>query len=234
MKALYVALVRLLRRLLEKSRVLPRLDRLGRRSRTALWLRSWLAIYDVRDLIALDLPWWTFEATDVVADHLSEHPGSRVFEWGSGASSVWLGRRSGRVTSIEHDAGWGDRMKGLLPANVEQLVVPPVRESAPIVASHKAGNEGLDFSEYAAAIDRFHDAFDLIVIDGRAREACLVRAVGRLAPGGLIVFDNVDRSRYRDAIAAVGEQIEVRWTRGRTPCLPYPTRTALIWRREQE
>ena len=66
------------------------------------------------------------------------------------------------------------------------------------------------------------------MIDGRAREACLARAVDRLAPGGVIVFDNVDRRRYRDAIDALGDSVEVTTTRGLTPALPYPTRTALL------
>ena len=70
--------------------------------------------------------------------------------------------------------------------------------------------------------------FDVIVIDGRAREACLAKAVDRLRPDGLIVFDNVDRQRYVDAIDTLGPRVEVVMTRGLTPALPYPTRTALL------
>jgi len=40
----------------------------------------------------------------------------------------------------------------------------------------------------------------------------------------------VDRERYRDAIAAAPVAVEVEWTRGLTPALPYPTRTALVRR----
>jgi predicted O-methyltransferase YrrM len=97
-----------------------------------------------------------------------------------------------------------------------------------MVGSRKKGFAGQDFSAYVAAIDSVTGSFDVIVIDGRAREACLAAAVGRLAPGGVIVFDNVERRRYRKAIASLGSTIAVdaRW--GRTACLPYPTRTALI------
>lgn len=96
------------------------------------------------------------------------------------------------------------------------------------MGSRKRGYEGLDFTAYCAAIDDVPGVFDLVVIDGRAREACLGAAVARLAPGGLIVFDNVDRRRYVEAIDALGDRVRVTMTRGLTPALPYPTRTALI------
>ncbi len=183
----------------------------------------------MRELVALDTPWWTFEAADVVAAHLAERPEGRVFEWGSGASTAWLSRRAGEVVAVEHDAEWAEQVRPLAGPGVRVLTVPPVPSSDPAVPSHKPGFEGLDFSAYVAAVDDQDGVFDLVVIDGRAREACLGRAVPHLAEDGLIVFDNVDRRRYRDAIAAQ-PGIEVRWTRGLTPSLPYPTRTALIRR----
>ena len=79
-----------------------------------------------------------------------------------------------------------------------------------------------------AAVDDTDGTFDLVVVDGRARNACFHRAVPRLAPGGVLVFDNVDRQRYRDAIASSPVGVDVEWTRGLTPALPYPTRTALV------
>jgi hypothetical protein len=94
--------------------------------------------------------------------------------------------------------------------------------------SEKDGFEGLDFSTYVAAVDQTSGPFDLIVVDGRARGACFERAISRLAPEGILVFDNVDRQRYRDAIAASPVPVDVEWTRGLTPALPYPTRTALV------
>jgi hypothetical protein len=225
-KTAYVRAVRAVRAALRLTRVLALLDRLAARSRTVLWVRSWLSVYDLEDLLAFDVPWWTFAAADRVEDFLARRPGSRVFEWGSGASTVWLGRRCGTVFSVEHDAAWADRMRSSLPGNARVQLVPPAPGGA--VPSAKPGFAGLDFADYVAAIDDVAGPLDLIVIDGRAREACLDRAVERLASGGLIVLDNVDRARYREAIARFGQRLDVVWTRGRTPALPYPTRTALI------
>lgn len=227
-KSTYVSLVRLLRRSGARIGVLQLLDRWARRSRSGLWVRSWFAIYDLEDMVRLGVPWWTFAAMDQVDEFLGTKASPRVFEWGSGASTVWLARRSHSVLSMEHDGEWASRMSAHLPSNATIRTVAAVEGRNPAVGSRKSGFECKDFSAYVSAIEEEEGSFDLIVIDGRAREACLAKAVGQLAPGGLIVFDNVDRERYRDSIAAFGERLAVSWTRGRTPSLPYPTRTALI------
>lgn len=226
-KKLYVRLARALRAVLAATGLLGLLDRWAARSRTGAWIRSLLGIYDAADLVQLDTPWWTYAAADIVDARLAARPGARVFEWGSGASTVWLARRAARVTAVEHDVEWAELVRGMVPENATVRVVRPETPAVPVVTSSRAGCEGMDFSRYVAAIEG-EGPFDLIVIDGRAREACLVPALEHLHPDGVIVFDNVDRVRYRNAIAAVADRVDVRWTRGRTPGLPYPTRTALL------
>ncbi|WP_134742028.1 class I SAM-dependent methyltransferase [Nocardioides sp. 503] len=233
-KTAYVAGVRALRRALGAIGLLRLLDRWAARSRAGLWLRSLLSIYDLEDLLRHDVPWWTFAASDRVETFLAARPEARVVEWGSGASTAWLSRRAGSVTSVEHDASWAEIVRPVLPANASVRVVAPVPATgaAGQALSGKPGFEGLDFAEYVAALDDLDGPFDLVVVDGRAREACFTRAVVRLAPGGMLVFDNVDRERYRAAIAASPVPVDVEWTRGLTPALPYPTRTALVRRRD--
>ena len=230
MKKTYVASARTLRRLLARVGLLGALDRWAARDRAGLWVRSLLSIYDLPDLLRYDVPWWTFEASDRVAGFLRERPQARVFEWGSGASTVWLSRRSGSVTSIEHDAQWAGHVRPVLPGNAVVHVVEPAPATGgpEQVLSEKPGFEGLDFRAYVDSLDDSDGTFDLVVVDGRARNACFHRAVSRLAPGGVLVFDNVDRARYREAIATSPIPVDVEWTRGLTPALPYPTRTALV------
>ena len=230
MKTVYLSCARALRRVLAAVGLLALLDRWADRSRTGLWLRSLLSIYDLEDLLRHDVPWWTFEASDRVAGFLATRPDARVFEWGSGASTAWLSRRAGSVTSIEHDASWAALVQPVLPDNaVVHVVAPmPAGGSPAEQLSEKPGFEGLDFARYVDAMEHVEGDFDLVVVDGRARNACFHRAVTRLAPGGVLVFDNVDRQRYRDAIADSPVRLDVEWTRGLTPALPYPTRTALV------
>jgi hypothetical protein len=190
-------------------------------------VRSWFAVHDLHDLLPLDTPWWTFEAADRVEAFLRTRPGARVFEWGSGASTVWLAARAGHVTSVEHDGAWAREVRSVLPANAELLLAEPTPSGRPATGSRKPGFAGLDFTAYVDRIDVVDGDLDLVVVDGRAREACLAKALPRLAPGGLLVLDNVERARYRDALAAHPD-VQVQWTSGRTPSLPYPTRTALV------
>ena len=101
----------------------------------------------------------------------------------------------------------------------------PVESTTPEVPSAKEGHAGLDFAAYVAAIDDVEGPFDLIVVDGRAREACLRAALPHLADDGIVVFDNTRRKRYRQAMAAA--RVTIDRTTGLTPTLPYPDETSL-------
>lgn len=240
MKQLYVRGAQAAAAPLRATGVLDRLEQRAPRSRTAAWAASLVGIHDLDALVRLDLPWWTFDAAERVEAWLCARPGARVLEWGSGASTLWLAARAGEVHSVEHHAGWAQALAPRLPASVDLRVVEPVASPDPAVGSAKPGHAGLDFSAYVDAIDDVPGELDLVVIDGRAREACLPRALARLAPDGLVVFDNVDRRRYVDAIDAAltvdrvarstAAPLRTTMTCGLTPALPYPTRTALLSR----
>lgn len=195
------------------------------------WAFSLTKVHDSLAIAALDVPWWTYGAIDAVTAWFEAHPGPvRVFEYGSGASTLWLARRADEVHSVEHHRGFGDMMLGELAPldHVRLQVIEPVESSRPVVPSAKEGHRGLDFARYVAAIDDIEGDFDLVVVDGRARQACLDRARPRLAADGIIVFDNSGRRRYREAISASG-LVEQRFF-GLTPTLPYPECTSLLRR----
>jgi hypothetical protein len=201
----------------------------SRDQRTKHWMYSLTRAYDSLAIAELDVPWWTYRAVDVVEAWLAAHPKPvRVFEYGSGASTLWLAKRADEVHSVEHHREFGEHLRGSLAplANVDFRIVEPVPSSDPVVGSHKEGAAGLDFADYVASIDDVPGEFSLIVIDGRAREACLERARHRLEPGGVIVFDNTRRRRYREAIQRSG-MAERRLT-GLTPTLPYPDQTSIL------
>ncbi len=233
-KSQYVSGVRVVRSGLDRVGALSALDRWAQHSTTGTWARSLLSIHDADELAALDVPWWTLDSAARVDAFLVGRRAARVFEWGSGASTIWLARRSASVTAVEHDLRWAQTVRELLPADAAvdlHTAAPRPATGAPGEArSQKAGAQDLDFREYVDVIDLVGGEYDVIVVDGRAREECLVRAVEHLAEDGIIVFDNVDRKRYRDAIAALQPAMHVTWTRGRTPGLPYPTRTAILRR----
>ena len=200
-----------------------------RDDRVRHWAYSLFKVHDSLAIAAMDVPWWTYAAIDTVELWLETRPGHlRAYEYGSGASTVWLARRFGEVHSVEHHRGFGEKMARELAAvdNVTLRIVEPTASSAPAVPSLKEDHGGLDFEEYVRSIEDTDGDFDLVVVDGRAREACLAAAVPRLARGGIIVYDNSWRRRYRPAIQSCG--LREHRLRGLTPTLPYPDQTSIL------
>jgi len=229
LKSAYVSAARAGRSAARSAGLLASLES-RRFDRASVWFRSLFAIYDIEDMASLDLPWWTLEAAEKADAFLKARPEARVFEYGSGASTIWLARRAASVTSVEHDAHWhplvADKIADHPNAQVK-LVLPDKRPAPdPIYGSTKPGWRGRTFRNYVHAIDSEPGLFDVIVIDGRARVACLKRSVSRLAKNGMIIFDNTNRPAYRRAIEALG--LPVQRTSGLTACLPYPDETTLI------
>jgi hypothetical protein len=215
-------------RILERVGLLDE-DPPPRQQRLRHWAYSLTRAHDSLGIAALDVPWWTYGAIDEVERWLSGRDGDvHAFEWGSGASTIWLARRVASVHSVEHHAEFGAMIQSELAAfpNATLDIVEPVPSDSPAVGSAKEGHDGLDFSSYVEHIDTVGGTFGLIVVDGRAREVCLTNALDHLAPDGVIVFDNTLRRRYRRAIEAA-PLVERRF-RGLTPTLPYPDQTSIL------
>lgn len=176
------------------------------------WFSSLFAIYDTDRMIALDLPWWNVEATREISDFLAVRGNARIFEYGSGASTVWLAKRCGEIITVEHDKPWLDTFQRQTKGhNNVSLLYRPIDN----------GPDG-----YVKAIDEFDGEFDMIVVDGRHRSACLRQAESRLKKGGIVLFDDSGRARYRDAIEG-SALVETRHY-GRSYCVPYPDYTSLM------
>lgn len=229
LRGVYVAGVHGARRAAEVSGLLGWLSR--SRSPRLRHLRTLFAIHDVAELARLDLAWWSYPAMRQVEQFLAARPSPRVFEFGAGASTLWLARRASEVHSVEHDQAFAARVRELLDGTERvslHAVAPTPATAATTVRSGRRGHQDLDFADYVATIDQVGGMFDLVVVDGRARVECLNRALDHLEPGGLVVFDNIRRRRYREVLRRPGLRVEL--LRGATPALPYPTTTGLITR----
>lgn len=227
----YAACAQATGRLLERVGILGE-DPPPRDERLRHWAYSLTRAHDSIGIAELDVPWWTYGAIDEVERWLAGREGDvRTFEWGSGASTIWLARRVTSVSSVEHHREFGEMIQVQLAAwpNANLDIVEPVPSESPAIGSAKEGHGGLDFSAYVHHIDEVDGMFGLIVVDGRARDACLAAALSHLETDGIIVFDNTMRRRYRQAIAAA--PVVERTFRGLTPTLPYPDQTSILTRR---
>lgn len=140
-------------------------------------------------------------------------PDMRVFEYGSGGSTLFFAYRAANVVSIEHNQLWWQRVADAIHArqfkNVDLRLIEPegtrpldADDSDPDqYASSDAVYQGKSFVKYASAIDVFPDAFfDLIMLDGRARPSCFKHAIPKIKPGGMIAWDNTERENYQKAM----------------------------------
>jgi Methyltransferase domain len=154
------------------------------------WLRSFREGKCV-DRTGLPIPWFTYPAVDFLSglDLCSR----TIFEYGSGASTLFWASRAKSVVSIENDAGWHERVRTAIPANVELVLA------------------GTDVEEFAGAI-RARGQFDVIVVDGLYRPRCCELALEHVAPGGIVVLDNSDQWLKSAAILRNGGLIQIDFT----------------------
>jgi len=165
------------------------------------WLRSMLPGHSpLQD----ETPWITFRAIDWLGAYLE--PTMSVFEYGAGGSTLYLAKRAQHVASVEHDEGFFQLVKGLVDQQGIQnceltLHAPrPCAEGDSEFASLQAKYQGLCFESYVKAIDVFPDqSLDFVLVDGRARLACVKRALPKIRPGGAIMLDNSERPGYAEA-----------------------------------
>lgn len=154
-------------------------------------------------------PWITFAATRFLRRIVSH--GTRVFEWGSGGSTLFLANLGAETTSIEHDPAWHARVAPRLDARLDRPDVrliepvpvdrPPAADDPGQFGSSDPRYRGMSFEAYVRAIDGFADgSFDLVLIDGRARPACIRRAIPKIRRGGWLMLDNADRPHYARGI----------------------------------
>lgn len=158
--------------------------------------------------VQLGMPWITFLAFEQIESRLrSNHT---VLEYGAGGSTIFFASRCDRVVTVEHDAAWASSIRSALAdraSRVDIRVVPPrIVAMVPEVRSARFGDSRADFGPYVATCREFPDrSFDLILVDGRARVACIEACHSKLKPGGLLVLDNSERPDYAAASAMLSD-----------------------------
>lgn len=233
LKKAYVTLTQVLKRFLTRLGIINWLDDKSQHSKRYHYIRSLFAIHQLDDMVQLDTPWWTYPAIEFVNDYLSTHPQQAcIFEYGSGASTIWLAKRAQSVISIEHDPTWHAQLNKHLEyhQNVMLLLTPPVPSRINEVVEYQSmKSPNLNFKDYVKSINQFNRLFDLIIVDGRARDACVNEALNKLKPNGFIVLDNSNRKRYQTVLNR--DDITMTRYRGRVPGSPFKSETAIIFKK---
>jgi SAM-dependent methyltransferase len=186
-------------------------------------------------------PWVTFPAIEYLENRLK--PGHRVFEWGSGGSTLFFADRAAEVISVEHEKAWhtavAERLaNSSLAANVRNILAEPGKELSSDwrFSSGAANLLDCNFGDYVRQIERFEDGvFDMVIVDGRSRMGCLEAALGKVAPGGAVMLDNANYPRYRERLAALRANELRGWKEvrlaGPGPYSKTPCWETIVWER---
>ena len=200
----------------------------------AKWLRSLLPGHNP---MADQQPWINFRATEWLESYLK--PAMRVFEYGSGGSTLYLAKRVAQVVSVEHDESFyrfmAERLRSTGIENCTYLLRVPISHtmanspaySCESFTSEWPAQKSMSFEAYVKAIDDYPDGrFDLVTVDGRARPSCVLRALSKIKNGGWLLVDNMERARY-GIIRNLLDQYECIDYLGVVPSEPRPHRTSL-------
>jgi hypothetical protein len=159
-------------------------------------------------------PWMTFPAIAFLKDIVSDK--TKVFEYGSGYSTIFFNNRAGETVSVEHNVEWMNRVKENMPnANIHlveenalvtddvSFIVNDFIQNFPQLMTENREHDimhGLvnnEFGAYASMISKYPKGhFDIIVLDGMARSLSGVFAVEYASDDTIIVLDNSDRWHY--------------------------------------
>ncbi len=127
------------------------------------------------------LPWMTYPFIRFMEDRLSKK--FALFEFGCGNSTLFFASRVGSVTAVEHDRGWYERFRPIVPQNVNLTYKELVSDG-----------------EYSRVALRSSRVYAVIVVDGRDRVHCIKHSLKALKEDGVFVLDDAERKEYAEAV----------------------------------
>jgi len=151
-------------------------------------------------------------AADWIKDNINFD--MRVFEYGSGTSTLFFSKFVKRLISIEYLQKRYDQVEDALnhfkkmtiaQAKITHLLIEPVEEKLSYPYSYESyGTTDQtyyyhSFKTYVNSIKK-HKKFDLILINGRSRSSCIREALKKIKKGGHLILNNSLRFEYTDAI----------------------------------
>ncbi|WP_158021321.1 class I SAM-dependent methyltransferase [Mycolicibacterium chubuense] len=129
-------------------------------------------------------PWWNYNAVAFVSKRLPPKP--NVFEYGGGASTLWLLDQGATTITVEDNHDWYRALLARLPEGIDVRFIQSGEGASPDKASE----------QYTNAIEQERDeSFDLVIVDGQGRRECVLAAAPKVKPGGMLLLDD---SQYTD------------------------------------
>lgn len=168
-------------------------------------------------------PWFTLPCNKFLTLILNKK--YKVFEFGSGSSTFFFATKCKKVFSCEYYENFYKRLIPLkkyssnihfIHPKYSDFIINSRQEKKLLLAlkkcknvkynilkkdflfSHGFINNTKSAISYSQQILKFKDKyFDVIIIDGQARELCLRLSISKLKKNGFIIMDNSDRFEYK-------------------------------------
>lgn len=149
--------------------------------------KHWTPTYIVNKLRTMSyyrqnptLPWITKDANNFLIQWMDK---SKVgIEFGSGRSTLWLGKNCGKLYSVEDNKAWFDKISASIKeqqlTNIEYFYLDSSERN----------------NQYVQKLDTFPDGFfDFVFIDGSHRDLLALKAVSKVKnKGGMVIIDNIN------------------------------------------
>ncbi|MEN6467384.1 MAG: hypothetical protein ABFD45_00310 [Smithella sp.] len=201
----------------------------------------WLSSSRKDYLLSKKQPWLTFDAIDFL-NSLSLVD-KKIFEYGSGGSTLFWINHGAECVSIEHNQDWYRLIRSQL-AGINgidyRLALPEPANSKEalnvadpnLYLSEDILYRGYNFKNYVSQIDTYpNNFFDIVLIDGRARPACIKHSHKKIKIGGFLILDNSDREYYLRMTSTFLYNYEQHIFRGATPEVTWFTETSIFTRK---
>jgi hypothetical protein len=157
-----------------------------------------------------ELPLYTYPAIEYLTQF--DFSTKRIFEFGSGGSTIFWMKRAKEVVSVENNPAWVEKLRPRLTENASILVA-----------------EGIEFPR---KIREAKGGFDVIVVDSAGyRYDCAHEAIKKLAKGGIVILDNSDWHFNTAAMLKESGLLQVDMT-GFKPCYSHTGTTSIFFHRE--
>lgn len=124
-----------------------------------------------------EVPWYAKGTMEFLEMFIK--PEMTALETGMGGSTIWLAQRVKYLISFENNFEWFEKVS-------EEI------------RSRNIDNVKLVYDEEypQCGIPEKEDDFDLVFVDGRGRNNTMRSMIDRINPGGLLLLDNSQRSKY--------------------------------------
>ena len=136
-----------------------------------------------------------------------------IFEYCSGHSTIKFARYCQNIISIDNDPIWHNYLKNIAPKNSTLIL-----------------QEDLDL--YPLEITKFKKKYDIIVIDGKRRNACSKLVLDYLKDEGVIIFDNLEKGYQKSVDFFLNNDFKLLEFSGIAPLKNSVTISAIFYRKD--